>query len=366
MKKFLLLATLGTSIVNYGWAQDIITFRDGRQTEAKILEVTQSEIKYKKFRNTDGPLYTIGQHEVANIKYEYGEVEDYSSKTTAKFETTKEEPAQPSAPKLIELAPDAENKEIIAISKNNNLVHTNPNKKKYLYDAYKWAFTEPSIVSNREAKIGFEHYKHYHYGSLYHDYYNLILINKTDAPIYIDLGNCFRVKNGSSHCYYDPSKVISTSSGSSNGVGVNLGAVAGAFGIGGAVGRLAGGVTIGRGSSSGTNTIYQNQRITVVAPKSRGYISKWDQQIAECEWIYEGEVFYTKLPDDYLRTKGITNEILNENNSPDKIDYYITYSTDTEFKTYSILKFTVYLSQVIGISRERDVSTYGVLLYWRL
>ena len=70
--------------------------------------------------------------------------------------------------------------------------------------------------------------------------------NKTNKPIYIDLGNSFYISLGQSTCYYVPSSTT-TSSSSGGGAGVNLGSVAGALGVGGVVGQLAGGVNVGGG-----------------------------------------------------------------------------------------------------------------------
>jgi hypothetical protein len=53
-------------------AQDIIIKKNGEEIQSKILEVSGSEIKYKKFDNVDGPSYTIDKSEVFVIKYADG------------------------------------------------------------------------------------------------------------------------------------------------------------------------------------------------------------------------------------------------------------------------------------------------------
>ena len=55
---------------------------------------------------------------------------------------------------------------------------------------------------------------------------------------------------------------------SSGGVGVNLGAVAGALNVGGAIGTLANGVNVGGGSSNTTTNIVYSQRVIAVPAKS--------------------------------------------------------------------------------------------------
>ena len=54
------------------YSQDVITKKNGDEINAKIIEVTQSEIKYKKFSNINGPTFIILKDELLMIKYEDG------------------------------------------------------------------------------------------------------------------------------------------------------------------------------------------------------------------------------------------------------------------------------------------------------
>lgn len=56
-------------------AQDVITTKDGSDIQAKILEVTQTEVKYKRYNNLDGPTFTISKNDVLIVRYENGEKE---------------------------------------------------------------------------------------------------------------------------------------------------------------------------------------------------------------------------------------------------------------------------------------------------
>jgi len=53
-------------------AQDLITKKDGTDISAKVLEVTITEIKYKKFENLSGPIFTMLKSDVLMIRYENG------------------------------------------------------------------------------------------------------------------------------------------------------------------------------------------------------------------------------------------------------------------------------------------------------
>lgn len=63
-------------------AQDVIVKNDQTTVMSKVIEITSNEIKYKKWNNQDGPIYSISRTEVSRINYENGEVEDFSNSTS--------------------------------------------------------------------------------------------------------------------------------------------------------------------------------------------------------------------------------------------------------------------------------------------
>lgn len=66
---FLLLTALATNLT---LAQDLITKKSGEDVKAKVIEVTTTEIKYKKAENVNGPLFTILKSDVLLLRYENG------------------------------------------------------------------------------------------------------------------------------------------------------------------------------------------------------------------------------------------------------------------------------------------------------
>ncbi len=68
-----LLCSVGIS------AQDIIVMKDGSIIASKVIEVGQNEIKYKKYNNQDGPLYTISKTSVQSINYQNGAKDTFSA-----------------------------------------------------------------------------------------------------------------------------------------------------------------------------------------------------------------------------------------------------------------------------------------------
>ena len=75
-KLLFFLAFLTTATTLSG--QDIITKKDGTDIQARILEITTSEVKYKKFSNIDGPIFTLPKSEILTVRYENGENEVFS------------------------------------------------------------------------------------------------------------------------------------------------------------------------------------------------------------------------------------------------------------------------------------------------
>ena len=56
-------------------AQDVIVKKDGTTIQSKVLEISETAIRYKKWSNQDGPLYSIKRSSVDSITYQNGEVE---------------------------------------------------------------------------------------------------------------------------------------------------------------------------------------------------------------------------------------------------------------------------------------------------
>jgi hypothetical protein len=67
---FTLLAFIAISITAF--SQDVITQKTGEDIQSKILEVNQTEIKYKKFDNQNGPTFTLLKSDILMIRYENG------------------------------------------------------------------------------------------------------------------------------------------------------------------------------------------------------------------------------------------------------------------------------------------------------
>jgi hypothetical protein len=69
---------------SYVYAQDLIVLRDGNIIEAKVTEISPSEIKYKRSSNLNGPTIVILKDDVLSIRYENRSVEIINPLPTAR------------------------------------------------------------------------------------------------------------------------------------------------------------------------------------------------------------------------------------------------------------------------------------------
>lgn len=81
MKRFILILSFVLAGVTAISAQDLIVKKNGEDQQAKILEVGQNEIKYRKWDNLEGPIYSIPVSEILLIRYENGTNEVFNKKT---------------------------------------------------------------------------------------------------------------------------------------------------------------------------------------------------------------------------------------------------------------------------------------------
>ena len=72
MMKKISLTFFFVIITLFCFAQDIIVTTDARRIEAKVLEVSESEVKYKETDNLEGPTFIISTNNISSIVYANG------------------------------------------------------------------------------------------------------------------------------------------------------------------------------------------------------------------------------------------------------------------------------------------------------
>lgn len=102
-----------------------------------------------------------------------------------------------------------------------------------------------------------------------------LVLNKSDKTIYIDKANSFAYENNTPTCLFT-NAVYTTGQERERGMGLNLGSVANAVGIGGIAGTLMSGMTVGGGNTTQNSTMIQEQRILMLAPKAVYRLYDWE------------------------------------------------------------------------------------------
>ena len=69
------------SAVN-GFSQDVIVTKTGEQIRAKIIEVTEDNISYKKYHDQEGATFILKKDNIKIISWENGDVDEYEKVTS--------------------------------------------------------------------------------------------------------------------------------------------------------------------------------------------------------------------------------------------------------------------------------------------
>jgi len=77
--RIILLAIIQICLTETVLSQDVILKKDNTTVVSKVIEVTSTEIKYKKWSNQEGPTYSISRSEVVSINYQNGEVDRFNN-----------------------------------------------------------------------------------------------------------------------------------------------------------------------------------------------------------------------------------------------------------------------------------------------
>lgn len=99
-KKSLFIVILICVIQFSGFSQDIIMLRTGDEIQSKVEEVGIDIIRYHKFDNISGPIYTIEKSKVFMIKYQNGSKDIFSEQKVAQTPTVVETPKTEIAPPI--------------------------------------------------------------------------------------------------------------------------------------------------------------------------------------------------------------------------------------------------------------------------
>lgn len=79
MKRKFLFSTILLLIFSFfSFAQDKLFLKNGQQIKSLIQEINPEFVKFRRFENPDGPLYSLPKSEVLKIEYKNGQTEEIS------------------------------------------------------------------------------------------------------------------------------------------------------------------------------------------------------------------------------------------------------------------------------------------------
>ncbi len=85
MKKIISMVFFLLFVGGIANAQDLITKKNGEDIQAKILEVNDSDIKYKRWDNLEGPTFTLKKSEILIVRYENGTNEVFKTQDVTRY-----------------------------------------------------------------------------------------------------------------------------------------------------------------------------------------------------------------------------------------------------------------------------------------
>lgn len=340
-------------------AEDIIVLKDGEIIKSCVIEINQSEVKYKRASNPNGPTYSIAKNDVLAITYSNGEKETFSKEDFNK--------APSNTPRYFEAIPSRNNDSLISLYNSSTLKH-----KKKLPDDTKVKLTDNvilnlgitpwSILSDENVEISlvlndtwFEKgerwgNKIYLGSSVYYYNYRIEITNKTNSNIFIDNSNSFRINLQNQADPFYNGVAITNSSNSNTGGSLGLGAITNALGIGGAIGTLANGVSVGKSNGTVSSITEAEDRVLIVPPHStvimpqKVYVNE-----NKTKALKNFETFIFPDISNHSKVEKWAYTPLGEEYINIYYKFLITYSKFASFDEYTTLSFGVYPRGLLGV-----------------
>lgn len=116
MKQLKLLGLLICSIPTIIFSQDIMVLKNSDEIKAKVIELTDLTIKYKKWENINGPTYNINKTDVLFIRYENGTKEVISAIPKLTEPEVVAKPYEQENVKSLSMAPTLRKKRMVRLS----------------------------------------------------------------------------------------------------------------------------------------------------------------------------------------------------------------------------------------------------------
>ena len=364
MRNKLLFLFWGLAFSTMVNAQDKLITTDGEVITAYQVDVGGSSVYYKPTNAANAALQSISKDKILMIKKKDGSVVKLYELENGSSSVNQQQVSQDSEnrAKMVLVNQDVK-------AKINGEIKGKPAKLAYMF----WGIKSNSVLENEDIEIitvtgNFFKAKSkdaYTFTPYQYDYSPAIqfkIKNKSTRTIYLDLGNTFYTMLGQPVCYYVPTSTTTSSSFSSGG-SVNLGAVAGAAGIGGTLGTLAGGVNVGGGTTSGTSSTTFSQRVIAIPPMSTkalepqsmyGLVEKYLGQGLRVRWYNQFTSYMPLLGINFSKDdavgpmkEGDQYSYLPES-SPVNFSFMLSYSLSENCQKEKSMTVHYYLKDLIG------------------
>ncbi len=348
-------------------AQDVIITKDGDAMKVWGLEVSNSAVFFRESERKDAPIKRIEKDDLLMIKYQDGRkdiIGDSSKDNSSNIASVQ----QPSNSTNQAKASDVNEERITQYNNRSISWKEKPKaKKNNLFSYCMMKIKDGSVLESDDVGISLETGEFDgkgQYTSISHSansqVITVIIRNKTNKTIFLDLGNTFFIRGEQAEPYYIPT-ATSEYGGSTTGASVNLGAVAGAMGIGGAAGILANGINVGGASTKGTQTTVYSQRVISIPPMSS---KKLEPQLL---FPINNNVFpmivshndYQNLATTFISDL-LAGDIIhwNAQNSPIRFSFFLSYAYDEQCINVKTMKTDMYITDMYCMCKKdgQDIS----------
>lgn len=352
-------------------AQDVIITKSGDIRQAYNLEISSSAVFYKTENSDSSAIQRLEKCEIYMIKHADGTKTIFNDNMQA--ESTAE--TSNSSRSSFGLPDEARNATLLGLVNDQSVSFVGKKKSGQAKRLFcQFGIAPSSQLANKDVEL------HCAISSipiggdigLFERMVSVTVKNLTTHTLFIDLGNSFFTRGHESTSYYVPTSTSNTSGGST-GLGINMGAVSSALGVGGVVGQIASGTTVGGEKTHSTTTTTYSQRIVSIPPMSSKSICKEMLFPVGCEVGYDGyissrkSINYRRYFQFMQRTKCEVGETLSftPDNSPVTLGVFVTYSFDENCNESANMRINYYVNRIIGYSKlngiRKEVPYQGIL-----
>lgn len=360
---FLLMLIFGCRLL----AQDRIITKDGNTLDVYNVEVASKFVFYSEQNSADADILKMNKDDILMIRFQDGSRKIFADGEAEESYTEEKQVASSEESIVKDYSIPAEENEKLKEKYRVPVEYVKEPSNKEAKSFYcQFDFCKDAVLADKNMEIELKTIKkevekhpmrvnYLMYGANFA--LSITLKNKTNQIIYVDLGNSFFIRGNEASPFYIPSSTSRTD-GSGSGVGLNVGSVTNALGVGGVVGTLAQGVTVGGGKSQSSTTVTYSQRYISIPPMSSVTL---DPQLIYLPGNNLYNLELSRCFDDknngvcvYLKEFGLKRgETLNwdETSSPVKVKSYIKYSLDGEFNDIGNINTSLYVKKMLGVPR---------------